>query len=247
MLVLQFVEGLTDRQAAEAVRARIDFKYALGLDLDDPGFDFSVLSEFRDRLVEAEAGRRVLDGILAAAGETGLLKTAGRARTDSTHVQSAARQVCWLELVAETLRAALNEIARAAPDWLRDVAEPDWFRHYATRAEDTRFPKSRAKRDEVGLRIGADGTRLLEVVFSPGAPEELRTLEQVETLRQVWVQHFHQVDGEVRRRDPKTGRRARHAWSRPMTPRPAAALNATPCGTATKSISPRPASRTRRI
>lgn len=203
VLVLQFVEGLTDRQAAEAVRARIDFKYALGLDLDDPGFDFSVLSEFRDRLVEAEAGRRVLDGILAVAGESGLLKTAGRARTDSTHVQSAARQLCWLELVAETLRAALNEIAQAAPDWLREVAEPDWFKHYATRAEDSRFPKSRAKRDELGLRIGTDGTRLLEAAFSPGAPEGLRTLEQVEHLRQVWVQHFQQVDGEVRRRDPK--------------------------------------------
>lgn len=203
VLVLQFVEGLTDRQAAEAVRARIDFKYALGLDLDDPGFDFSVLSEFRDRLVEVEAGRRVLDGILAAAREKGLLKTAGRARTDSTHVQSAARQLCWLERVAETLRAALNEIAQAAPDWLLTVAEPNWFRHYATRAEDSRFPKSRAKRDEVGLRIGADGTRLLEAAFSPGAPEGLRKLEQVQTLRQIWVQHFHQVKGEVRRRDPK--------------------------------------------
>jgi transposase len=203
VLVLQFVEGLTDRQAAEAVRARIDFKYALGLDLDDPGFDFSVLSEFRDRLVAAEGGRRVLDGILAAAGESGLLKTAGRARTDSTHVQSTARQLCWLELVAETLRAALNEIAQTAPNWLRDVAEPDWFKHYATRAEDSRFPKSRAKRDEMGLRIGMDGTRLLEAVFSPGAPEELRMLEQAEALRQVWVQHFQRVEGEVRRRDPK--------------------------------------------
>src|SRR3954454_9906004 len=69
VLVLQFVEGLTDRQGAEAVRARIDFKYALGLELGDPGFDFSVLSEFRDRLVEANAGRRVLDGVLAAARE----------------------------------------------------------------------------------------------------------------------------------------------------------------------------------
>ncbi|WP_405536904.1 IS1182 family transposase [Streptomyces antimycoticus] len=203
VLVLQFVEGLTDRQAAEAVRARIDFKYALGLDLGDPGFDFSVLSEFRDRLVEAEAGRRVLDGILAAAGEGGLLKTAGRARTDSTHVQSAARELCWLELVTETLRAALNEIAQAAPDWLRDVAEPDWFKHYATRAEDSRFPKSRAKRDEMGVRIGRDGTRVLEAVFSRRAPEGLRALERVETLRQVWIQHFHQVEGEVRRRDPK--------------------------------------------
>ncbi|NEA45151.1 transposase, partial [Streptomyces sp. SID10815] len=118
VLVLQFVEGLTDRQAAEAVRARIDFKYALGLGLDDPGFDFSVLSEFRDRLIEAEAGRRVLDGILAAAREKRLLKSAGRARTDSTHVLSAARELGWLEKVAETLRSALNALAKAAPNWL---------------------------------------------------------------------------------------------------------------------------------
>lgn len=203
VLVLQFVEGLTDRQAAEAVRARIDFKYALGLELVDPGFDFSVLSEFRDRLVDAEAGRRVLDGILAAAREKGLLKSAGRARTDSTHVQSAARQLCWLEMVAETLRSALNALARTAADWLVGVAEPDWFRHYATRAEDSRFPKARTKRDEVGLRIGTDGMRLLQAVFSPQAPEGLRTLDEVEILRQVWVQHFHLVEGEVRRRDPK--------------------------------------------
>jgi hypothetical protein len=84
-----------------------------------------VLSEFRDRLVEAEAGRRVLDGILAAAGGKGLVKTAGRARTDFTHVLSSARELCWLELVAETLRSALNEIALAAPDWLRAVAVPE--------------------------------------------------------------------------------------------------------------------------
>ncbi|MGI5249349.1 IS1182 family transposase [Actinacidiphila glaucinigra] len=203
VLVLQFVEGLTDRQAAEAVRARIDFKYALGLELDDPGFDFSVLSEFRDRLVDADAGRRVLDGILAAARDKGLLKSAGRARTDSTHVLSAARELSWLETVAETLRSALNALAQAAPDWLTDVAEPDWFRHYATRAEDSRFPKARTKRDEVGLRIGRDGTRLLEAVLAPTAPHCLRALDEVETLRQVWVQHFHQVEGEVRRQDPK--------------------------------------------
>ncbi|MFD0338899.1 IS1182 family transposase [Streptomyces sp. NPDC127117] len=201
--VLQFVEGLTDRQAAEAVRARIDFKYALGLELGDPGFDFSVLSEFRDRLVKADAGRRVLDGILVAAGDRGLLKTAGRARTDSTHVLSAARDVCWLERVAETLRSALNALARTAPDWLVEVAEPDWFKHYAARAEDSRFPKARTQRDEVGLRIGRDGTRLLETVWSRQAPQELRTLPQVEHLRQMWVQNFHQVEGEVRRRDPK--------------------------------------------
>ncbi|MEV6126310.1 IS1182 family transposase [Streptomyces violaceusniger] len=201
--VLQFVEGLTDRQAAEAVRARIDFKYALGLELDDPGFDFSVLSEFRDRLAGAEAGRRVLDGILAAAREKRMFKSTGRARTDSTHVLSAARELCWLEMVAETLRSALNALAQAAPAWLSGVAEPEWFRHYATRAEDTRFPTSRVKRDEVGERIGRDGMCLLSAAFSADAPAGLRGLAEVETLRQVWVQHFHHVDGEVRRRGPK--------------------------------------------
>ncbi len=203
VLVLQFVEGLTDRQAAEAVRARIDFKYALGLQLDDPGFDFSVLSEFRDRLVEADAGRRVLDGILVAARDKGLLKTAGRARTDATHVLSSARELSWLEMVAETLRSALNAVAQAVPDWLVGVAEPDWFRHYATRAEDSRFPKARTRRDEVGLRVGRDGMRLLGAVFAADAPPGLGTLTEVETLRQMWVQHFHLVEGEVRRRDPK--------------------------------------------
>ncbi|MGW2996051.1 IS1182 family transposase [Streptomyces sp. NPDC001193] len=201
--VLQFVEGLTDRQAAEAVRARIDFKYALGLRLDDPGFDFSVLSEFRDRLAGADGGRRVLDGVLTAAREKGLLKSAGRARTDSSHVLAAARELCWLEQVAETLRAALNALAQAAPDWLAEVADPDWFRHYATRADDSRFPKARAKRDEVGARIGRDGMRLLNAVHAADAPAALRALAEAEALRQVWVQHFHLVDGEVTRRDPK--------------------------------------------
>ncbi|WP_042175767.1 transposase, partial [Streptomyces sp. NBRC 110035] len=136
--VLQSVEGLTDRQAAEAVRARIDFKYALGLQLGDPGSDFSVLSEFRDRLVEADAGLRVLDGVLVAAREKGLLKTTGRARTDATHVLSSVREPSWLEMVSETLRSALDALARTVPGRLVGIAEPDWFRHYATRAEDSR-------------------------------------------------------------------------------------------------------------
>ncbi|MGZ3103539.1 IS1182 family transposase [Streptomyces sp. H72] len=203
VLVLQFVEGLTDRQAAEAVRARIDFKYALGLDLGDPGFDYSVLSEFRDRLIGADAGRRVLDGILAGCRENGLLKTTGRARTDSTHVESSERSLNWLEMVTETLRSALNALAEAAPEWLVGVSDPEWCRHYATRAEDSRFPKARAARDAVGQRVGTDGMRLLEAVFASDAPPGLADLPEVEILRQVWVHHFHRVGDEVQRRAPK--------------------------------------------
>lgn len=203
VLVLQFVEGLTDRQAAEAVRARIDWKFALGLELTDPGFDFSVLSEFRDRLVGGDAGRGVLDAVLDAAHDRGLVGSGGRARTDSTHVLSCVRELNWLEQVGETLRAALNAVALAEPAWLTAHALPDWFKHYATRIEDSRFPRARARRVEVGRRIGADGMHLLRMIWADDAPPALRELPEAGTLRQVWVQHFHMVEGEVVRRDPK--------------------------------------------
>ncbi len=81
--ILQFAEGLSDRQAAEAVRGRIDWKYALGLELTDPGFDHTVLSEFRSRRVEHQAGTRLLDTLLDRLRERGRLKARGRQRTDS--------------------------------------------------------------------------------------------------------------------------------------------------------------------
>src|ERR671932_195342 len=120
--LMQFREGLSDRQAAEAVRARIDWKYLLGLDLDDPGFDHTVLCEFRGRLLGHEATERLLERVLDAARENGLLKARGRQRTDGTHVFAAIRVLNRLELAGETLRAALNAVAAAAPDWLRGVA-----------------------------------------------------------------------------------------------------------------------------
>ena len=89
--VMQFVEGLSDRQAADAVRSRIDWKYALSLELTDPGGDASVLCEFRARLVEDAAGPALLEAMLSRFKERGLLKVRGRQRTDSTHVLAAIR------------------------------------------------------------------------------------------------------------------------------------------------------------
>lgn len=131
--VMQFAEGLSDRQAAEAVRGRIDWKYALGLELSDPGFDFSVLSEFRARLVEGSAEEMLLEAMLAVCNERGYLKARGRQRTDSTHVLGSLRILNRLEHVAETLRSALNAVAAAAPDWLGSRAPAEWFERYGRR------------------------------------------------------------------------------------------------------------------
>src|SRR5207248_9256133 len=119
--ILEFRENLADRQAAEAVRARIDWKYLLSLELTAPGFDFAVLSEFRDRLLAGSAAALLLDKLLERCQVLGLLKARGPQRTDSTHVLAAIRVLNRLELVAETVRAALNAVATVAPDRLRDV------------------------------------------------------------------------------------------------------------------------------
>jgi transposase len=97
VLVLQFVEGLTDRQAADAVRARLDWKYALALDLGDPGFDASVLTEFRARLLADGQTERLLGLLLGRLRERGLLGKGGRQRTDATHVHMAVRDLHRLQ------------------------------------------------------------------------------------------------------------------------------------------------------
>ena len=117
--VFQFLEHLSDRQAADAVRARIDWKYALGLELADPGFHFSGLAEFRARLVAGKAEHLLLDRMLEQFKARGLVRVRGKQRTDSTHVLAAVCDLSLLELVTETLRAALDDVAATAPEWLR--------------------------------------------------------------------------------------------------------------------------------
>ena len=208
--VLQFREDLSDRKAADAVRSRIDWKYALGLDLDDPGFDASVLCEFRDRLREGEAEQVLLDRVLTACRGRGLLKTRGRQRTDSTHVVAAVREMNRLELTAETVRAALNAVAAEAPSWVAVVAPGAWYERYARRVEDSRLPQAKAKREAYAVAVGTDGFALLDAVDQGGAPAGLSTLPAITALRRVWSRHYER-DGdsarlsELRGRGPEKG------------------------------------------
>ena len=203
--VLQFSENLTDRQAAGAVRDRITWKYALGLELEDPGFDASVLSEFRSRLVAGDLTCLALDALLERLAGLGLVKPSSRQRTDSTHVLGAIRELNRLELAGESLRAALEALAAAAPGWLAGVIGPSWQQVYGARIDDLHLPESKAGRQDLMIRYGADGYYLLEQVHGPGAPAWLRELPAVQALRRIWIQQFYReiTDGrqEVRRRE----------------------------------------------
>lgn len=194
--LMQFREGLSDRQAADAVRGRIDWKYLLALDLADAGFDFSVLCEFRGRLLQHAATERLLAHLLDAAREGGLLKARGRQRTDSTHVLAAVRTLNRLELVGETLRAALNAIAVAAPDWLRAIASADWHERYDRRVEDMRLPDTPPKREAYAAQVGTDGFVLLDALGRADASADAVGLPEVAVLRRVWARHFERDKAE---------------------------------------------------
>ncbi|MBO0817563.1 MAG: IS1182 family transposase [Actinobacteria bacterium] len=193
--VLQFCENLTDRQAADAVRGRLDWKYALGLALEDEGFDFSVLSEFRARLVAGGLERAIFDGLLGRLKDLGLVQAGGRQRTDSTHVLGRIRDLNRLELAGETLRAALEVLAAAAPGWLAGVIGASWQRAYGQPVADMRLPAGKAARTQLAVRYGRDGYHLLEAARAPGAPPWLASLPAVEALRRVWVQQYYRETG----------------------------------------------------
>jgi transposase len=202
VLVMQFAEGLADRQAADAVRSRIDWKYALGLELTDPGFDYSVLSEFRTRLIAGGVEHLLLETMLTYLQERGLLKGRGKQRTDSTHILAAIRTLNRLELVGETMRFALNRLAAVAPAWLQTHLQPGWLEHYGARVENYRLPRTEAERQRLAATIGADGFALLQAVFAPETPPEVRTEPAVEVLRRIWVQQYYGPDDPPRwRRD----------------------------------------------
>jgi transposase len=194
--VLQYTENLTDRQAADAARGRLDWKYCLGLALEDEGFDYSVLSEFRSRLVAGSLELMILQALLDRLKSLGLVTAGGRQRTDSTHVLGRIRGLNRLELAGESVRAALEALAAAAPDWLAAVIDASWQQVYGQRIDQIRLPASETARREVAVRYGQDGYHLLEQAYGPAAPGWVRDLPAVQALRQIWVQQYYLVIGE---------------------------------------------------
>ena len=199
--LLQYAEDLTDRQAAEAVRVRLDWKYLLGLALSDPGFDASVLTEFRQRLLAQGAEQRLLDKLLVVCRERGWLKAGGKMRTDSTHVLAAVRSLHHLETVGETLRAVLEDLAEVAADWLLSWLPEEWFKRYEGRMDSRRLPKHEPERRRLAEQIGQDGMQLLRALQDAHTPVAARELESVQVLRQVWPQFYEEREGQVYWRD----------------------------------------------
>ena len=195
--LMQFAENLSDRQAADAVRSRIDWKYMLGLELTDPGFDFSILSEFRQRLLAGHAEERLLNHLLVCCQEHKWLKAATKQRTDSIHVLARIRATNRLECVIETMRFTLNSLSQLVPEWLAGQLQPEWVNRYGPRADDYRLPYTKAKRLACAQQIGQDGFWLMNQIDADKQMASLWQLSAIDTLRRVWIQQFRVVEGQV--------------------------------------------------
>jgi len=199
--VLQAIEGLTDRQAAEYVRTRIDWLYALALPLSDPGFDYSILTDFRQRLLAAQAQDLILEPILQLCRERGWLKARGKQRTDATAVLARVRALSSLESVGESMRATLNAIAEQESAWLQAHLNPEWFDRYVHRFELARFPKAETERQRLRQQVGQDVAHLLSCIDEATTPQAVRSLPEVTLLRQVTAGHYERDGQQIRWRD----------------------------------------------
>ena len=210
--VLQMMEDLGDRQAAEAVRTRLDWQYLLGLGLADAGFDHTVLSEFRGRVAAHQLEEAVLDALLAKLAADGLVRAGGKQRTDSTHVIAAVRALHTAELAGESVRAALEALAAACPDWLAArFCLGDWSRRYGARISTwQRTAPGKAERDRLAVRYARDGYALVAACYEESAPPWAREIPAVQVLRTVLIQSFTRAAGEggrevISRREPGDG------------------------------------------
>ena len=205
--ILQFRETLADRQAAEAVRARIDWQYLRGLERSDPGVDCSVLSEFRGRLLAGSAEALLFAKLLERCRAMGLLTARGPQRTDSTHVVAAIRVLNRVELVAETRRAVLNALATIAPAWLQSIVPPEWYERYAKRIEEARLPREPAKREASAQTVGEDGVALWDALEAAQAPPNLRELSSLAPRRRTGPRHDERPpDDAASDREPSVSR-----------------------------------------
>ena len=242
--VPQFAGGLPDRQAANAVRGRIDRTYALGLERADPGFGVSILCELRARLIAGGVGPTRLDAMLARFRGLGLPKARGRQCTDSTHGLAAVRAVNRLDSVGETLRAALNALAAAAPDWLVQQADAEWPDRHGRAFEAWRLPKGEGPR------------KALDAVIGGGRPSPARRPPAARPPRRggATCQRCRRCAGPGRARlmsrrtgSPGATAPTRHrpacALTARMTRTPGSATSGAPPGAATRPTSPRPVTR----
>jgi transposase len=184
LTIFQFAEDIPDRQAADEVRTRMDWKYALHLPIDYPGVDPARLSEFRRRLLQYPEGQRVFECMLARLAKVGLLGGQEKRRSDAAQVLTSVERLSLIERVARAMRIAVETLAAYQPEWLRRIGLPHWYERYGGQRVARPLPTGQAEQDAWLRATEADITYLLAAIEQPeGVP--LASLMEIQALRQI--------------------------------------------------------------
>ena len=194
--IFQFAEDLPDHQAADAVRSRMDWKYALHLSLDYPGLDPAELNEFRQRLLLDRAGQSVFQCVLTRLAKTGLLGGKDKRQTDVTNVLTRVNALSRVEKVAEAMTLALEALAASQPDWLLVISLPHWYERYGQTLAPLPWRGRSETQEALVQAIGTDISYLLEAIAQPDA-HALARLPEVQALQKLWQQEFASHSSET--------------------------------------------------
>lgn len=187
MTIFQFAEDLSDRRTADAVRTRMDWKYALHLPLNYAGLDQAVLRKYRQRLAHSLAERLMLQHLTGHAAAIGLLPLTERQGVDVAEILIAIGHLNRIEELFDTLCSALGAIATRWPDWLRNRALPHWYERYSHPPVNLRLPHGRAEQEDLVKTIGEDADYLLAAIDRAG-PDGASGLAEIRLLRTIWQQ-----------------------------------------------------------
>jgi transposase len=196
--LLQFIDRVPDRQALELLHYHAGWNLALRRRLSEPGFDRSVLSYFRERLLQHEQSRLVFDRVLQGLIRAGLIKRRSRQRLDSTQMWGLVREMSWLDCVRESLRLALEELEGQA-HLARPAFWPHLWREYVESKVDYKAgAEALARKLE---QSGADAAQVLGWTQSL-AQETVSQGPALQLLARVFAEHFEVSGpaGEVRHR-----------------------------------------------
>jgi transposase len=197
--VFQYLENLSDSQAAAAVLSRVDWKYALHLPLISLGFDQTALDDYHRKLLTDPVVLQYLNGLLDRVRNLYEPPHSDPQKVDAASMLEAVHTLNRLSQMLRAMRLALDELAIYYPGWLKKTVLPHWFQRYSSGAGDgTTTPKTAEKRDTLGLAVGEDGFFLLDALQMEDAPPEALNLPEVEYFRHVWDRQFKRVAGKVR-------------------------------------------------
>ena len=188
-MLLQFLENLSDRRTARSVRFRLDWKMVIGLAAGDPGFHFSDLGEFRNRLEKHNKERAAFDALLKKLEELGLIRKHQKQRLDATHIFGHLRKLSRLKCIAESIRLTLKRLADLLGDTDFERLVPIEIRELYTDELTTQHMDDQTVRRSL-RSAGGHALTLLERVAGHCKSSELLLLEPIKTLGRIFDQYF---------------------------------------------------------